>query len=97
MILKVLTALLIIGIFAYYMRYEHLREEILVKIGYIGILGGALGNAIERIGYGRVTDFIRVEHFSTFNIADACLTCGVVILFFSWYQYGSLGSGDNAS
>jgi signal peptidase II len=49
------------------------------------ILAGALGNLIDRVvrspGFGRgaVVDFIYVEHFATFNIADSCITCGAVL------------------
>jgi len=49
------------------------------------ILAGAVGNLIDRlirapgIGRGAVVDFIDLQHFAIFNIADACLTCGVVL------------------
>ena len=49
------------------------------------ILAGALGNLIDRVvrspGFGRgaVVDFIYVEHFATFNIADSCISCGAVL------------------
>lgn len=49
------------------------------------ILAGALGNLIDRVvrspGFGRgaVVDFIYVEHFATFNIADSCITCGAAL------------------
>jgi signal peptidase II len=49
------------------------------------ILAGAVGNLIDRVvrspGFGRgaVVDFIYVEHFATFNIADSCITCGAVL------------------
>jgi len=44
------------------------------------ILGGAVGNLIDRIRLGHVTDFIHVPNFPTFNLADAAITVGVVIL-----------------
>ena len=49
------------------------------------ILAGALGNLIDRLtrspGFGRgaVVDFIYVEHFATFNLADSCITCGAAL------------------
>ncbi len=44
-------------------------------------LGGALGNAIDRLtNDGMVTDFISVGNFAVFNIADASISTGVVIL-----------------
>jgi signal peptidase II len=52
----------------------------------LGLLaGGALGNVIDRIAYGRVTDFVvwkvGVHEWPTFNIADAALVVGVIGLF----------------
>ncbi len=48
------------------------------------ILGGAVGNLIDRIIYGHVVDFIQVHYagayFPSFNIADAAISCGTVIL-----------------
>lgn len=44
------------------------------------LLGGAIGNAIDRITLGYVRDFIEVPRFPSFNIADVAITLGVVIL-----------------
>lgn len=44
------------------------------------LLGGAIGNAIDRISLGYVRDFIEVPRFPSFNIADVAITAGVVIL-----------------
>lgn len=48
------------------------------------IIGGALGNAIDRIHSGQVTDFILVYFghwaYPAFNVADSCITVGVVLL-----------------
>jgi signal peptidase II len=49
------------------------------------LLAGAAGNLSDRlmrapgIGRGAVVDFIDLRHFASFNIADSCLTCGVVL------------------
>jgi signal peptidase II len=49
------------------------------------LLAGAVGNLCDRllrapgIGRGAVVDFIDLQHFATFNIADSCLTCGAVL------------------
>ncbi|MDD4028525.1 MAG: signal peptidase II [Caldisericia bacterium] len=45
------------------------------------IMGGAIGNIIDRYLYGFVVDFIKVGNFYVFNIADACITIGAAILF----------------
>jgi len=44
------------------------------------VLGGALGNLVDRIHQGYVTDFIHVPHWPAFNVADMCITGGVVAL-----------------
>ena len=48
------------------------------------VLGGALGNLVDRIRTGRVTDFLDVHwqhwHWPAFNLADSAITLGVVVL-----------------
>ena len=54
------------------------------------ILGGALGNLIDRIRYGYVVDFLQFhwdEHyFPAFNLADSAITCGAFILIFDSFR-----------
>ena len=49
-----------------------------------GVLGGALGNMIDRAAYGEVIDFLDVYvgnwHWPAFNVADAAITVGVIVL-----------------
>ena len=47
------------------------------------LLGGALGNALDRVRDGAVTDFVKVPHWPAFNVADVAITAGVVALVFS--------------
>lgn len=44
------------------------------------LLGGALGNALDRIRLGYVRDFIELPHFPSFNVADVAITAGVILL-----------------
>jgi signal peptidase II len=47
------------------------------------VLGGGVGNLSERVlsgHHGLVADFITLSHWPTFNVADACITVGVVVL-----------------
>ena len=44
------------------------------------LLGGALGNIVDRIREGAVVDFLKLPHWPAFNVADAAITVGVVIL-----------------
>ena len=50
-------------------------------------LGGAIGNLIDRLTIGHVTDFVSVGNFPVFNVADASITIGVgVLLLDMWMQ-----------
>jgi signal peptidase II len=56
----------------------------LLRAGLVLILAGALGNLIDRIGWGYVIDFILVYlgnwPFPAFNLADAAITVGAVLV-----------------
>ncbi len=45
------------------------------------VLGGAIGNFIDRVRLGHVTDFIDFPHYAKFNVADSAITVGVIALF----------------
>ena len=50
-------------------------------------LGGAIGNLIDRLTIGHVTDFISVGTFPVFNIADSSISVGCVVLLLGvWWQ-----------
>jgi len=53
-----------------------------VRTGIGLILGGTIGNLIDRLRFGHVTDFLDFKVWPTFNVADACVTVGVIILIF---------------
>ena len=54
------------------------------------ILGGALGNLIDRIAYGHVGDFLDFHwggyHFAAFNLADSAITCGAALLIWDSFK-----------
>ena len=58
--------------------------QAILACGLALIVGGALGNVIDRVVYGYVVDFIQLHYggwyFPAFNIADAAITVGAVIL-----------------
>ncbi|MDD5289154.1 MAG: signal peptidase II [Dehalococcoidales bacterium] len=47
------------------------------------LLGGDLGNLIDRIRFGRVTDFIDVGFIPVFNVADSAITIGVILVIYA--------------
>jgi signal peptidase II len=64
----------------------------LLLISLSMIIGGALGNIIDRLHYGAVVDFIYVHvyilgyHFPAFNVADSAITVGVGLLLLESYM-----------
>jgi signal peptidase II len=55
------------------------------------ILGGALGNLIDRVFYGHVIDFIdwyyKEHHWPAFNIADSAITVGAILLIYNSFKH----------
>lgn len=70
-----------IGI-VYYLRKDPPRHPLRVAVELGLVVGGALGNAIDRLAYGHVTDFvvwkIGTHEWDTFNVADAALVVGII-------------------
>jgi signal peptidase II len=72
----------LVGI-GYYARQLH-PEERLARLGLSLILGGAVGNLVDRLRHGFVVDFIDVYwrgwHFWAFNVADAAISLGATLV-----------------
>ncbi|MDQ7032428.1 MAG: signal peptidase II [Desulfonauticus sp.] len=66
------------------------RKDYFLFVGLGLILGGALGNLIDRIRLGKVIDFldfyISSYHWPAFNVADMAIFCGTVCLMLSFYK-----------
>jgi signal peptidase II len=77
-----LAAAVSIGIFVWLKR--HPRDHRLVACAFAFILGGALGNAIDRAARGFVVDFVQFYvgnwSFAAFNVADSAITVGAALL-----------------
>ena len=56
------------------------------------LVGGALGNLIDRVANGAVTDFIKLPAWPAFNVADMSITFGVLVLV--WVLEGRRGDRD---
>jgi signal peptidase II len=67
------------------------KKNILIVIGLLLILGGAIGNLYDRISYGYVIDFIYLHfaefYWPAFNVADSAISLGVLL-----FLYGSFKS-----
>ncbi|MEW8326058.1 MAG: signal peptidase II [Candidatus Thiodiazotropha sp.] len=62
------------------------REEQWVAVALSLIIGGAIGNVIDRILFGQVIDFLHFHYeqhyFPAFNVADSAITLGVIIMLY---------------
>ena len=63
------------------------KKDSLVYIPLTLVLGGAIGNLIDRLRTGRVTDFLDFRIWPIFNFADTAIVCGMLILvvYFLFY------------
>jgi signal peptidase II len=78
--LVVIIALIALGaLIAFFVTHLH-RPLVWLPTGLL--VGGAAGNLIDRIRLGAVTDFIKFPHWPAFNVADICVTFGVIALIF---------------
>lgn len=80
----VVLILLTLGIASVFLRLAWISRSSLERAGYGAIVGGALGNLLDRLPDGAVTDFLDLHaggwHFPTFNLADVAISTGVGLL-----------------
>lgn len=82
MILAIIVAL---AILYYYPQVP--RQDRLLRLAMGMQFGGAIGNLIDRLTIGWVTDFISLGNFPVFNVADASISIGVAILLLgTWWK-----------
>ena len=92
----IITAIVVVAII-YFMQKEA-KGKPLMKISLAVLLGGAIGNFIDRLFRGEVVDFVQTFIFSyrfpIFNIADAALTIGVILLFIAMFMEDRKGKKE---
>lgn len=72
---------ILISLGAMYMYRYQMNHTIVTQLAMGGILGGAIGNIIDRIRQGFVTDFVHVTWFpGIFNVADSAITVSIIAL-----------------
>ena len=92
LLVLIISTIVIIGIIMYIKKNK--PNKAIEKIAYSMILGGALGNLIERLIHSYVTDFIDIRIFGynypIFNLADTFIVIGAILLIIiSWRsEYG---------
>lgn len=94
--LRYIIPMLAFFVVIYLVSQLHMQRP-LQQIGSAIISGGALGNVIDRILYGKVVDFLDFHvagyHWPTFNIADVAICAGVAIWIYV-IMWSSLTSGE---
>lgn len=81
-----LTAIVGVAAILVYSRYP-LFNRVLVRIALGLLLGGAVGNLIDRIRFGEVVDFIDVGAWPVFNVADSAVVVGVILIIY-YFLFG---------
>ena len=95
-----LTLIAIVGVVAILLFYRYFSKSNMLGISALGLLlGGAIGNLLDRLRFGFVTDFIDVRlwgdfHWPTFNVADSAITVGsIVLVVFIFFTFGKSDGG----
>lgn len=74
----ILVTLAALGLIVYLFARDPGRRGMWIASGLV--VGGALGNLVDRVLAGEVTDYIAVGAWPPFNVADIAITCGAVLL-----------------
>jgi signal peptidase II len=76
-------------------------ETKIMALAFGAVLGGAIGNLLDRLRFGAVTDFLDFHalgyHWYTFNIADAAIVIGVALILFEYLRELSSGNKKQPS
>ncbi len=90
-VLLIIVALLIIIFLFNYLRKEK-PKKMLDKIAFSLVIGGSIGNLIDRIIRGYVVDFFQIKifkyNFPIFNVADTFITIGIILLMITTFRRG---------
>ncbi len=78
-LLVALIALALMGLVLWFARHNA-KPLIWLPVGLL--VGGALGNIVDRIRDGAVTDFLKIPFWPAFNVADVAITFGVLALLY---------------
>ena len=66
------------------------KSPVLLNTAFTMIAGGAIGNLIDRLNQGYVVDFILFHigqwHYPAFNVADSCITIGLILFLIETYR-----------
>ena len=89
-----LTAVVVLGMVYVVMREKNLPYPLIAILGLVA--GGGIGNGLERVAHGSVTDFLATTfmNFAIFNVADIFVTCGIIAACIYWFVWDSKRRSD---
>lgn len=79
-----IAIIVVVAIVLYYRRLP--AEDWLIRVSLGLQLGGAIGNLIDRLRFGYVIDFIDISFWPVFNLADASITVGVLLIIYQLWR-----------
>ena len=83
----IFISIVVIAVIIYYIR-EIKKMEKSMQFGLGLLLAGSIGNLIDRLSQGSVTDFIDFRIWPVFNVADSAITIGVILLIVLLWKKG---------
>ncbi len=94
----IFIALVVVGYL--YWRFRE-SPSLWLRLGFALVLGGAVGNLIDRFTRGYVVDFIHFQipgifNFAVFNVADSAITIGVFLIAIVLYQLSSVAPSEGS-
>jgi signal peptidase II len=95
--LFIVLAIVVVAVLLWY-RSQHGAGDRLLDVA-IGLqVGGALGNLMDRVRFGHVTDFIDFKVWPVFNVADMAIVSGVLLLAWRmWHEERAASTAETAS
>ena len=81
-IVIVLTIVAVVAMLAFFSRAAQRHPLLPVALGLV--LGGSVSNLVDRVRFGYVTDFLDLDYWPAFNLADTFIVSGVALLFASF-------------
>lgn len=93
-VIAVVSIAILAGLF--YLNTSYFDKSLYHKTAFVLLISSIMGNLIDRLLFGYVRDFIGVQWFSIFNIADIYLTFGVAILILIEISEGKVLKRQNS-
>ena len=82
----VVASIIIILVLAGWLVHVLKKEYVMQAWGISFIIFGAINNLIDRVFFGQVIDYIKLFDWSLFNLADAMIICGLILVLLGWQR-----------